>query len=318
MTENPPSYSEPFHLTLSRQNLSLNRAELNTLQVNTGLLCNLACKHCHLEAGPTRKELLNAETAEQLIHFAEKFSFETIDITGGAPELNPNITDLIEGLAPLTPRLMMRSNLTALEAENRHDLIKVCKNNNVVIVASFPAINQAQAEAQRGNNYFLTSLDILKKLNSHGYGKMGSELELNLASNPTGAFMPGPQKSIEDRFRQVLLSKWDVEFSNLFSFANVPLGRFKKWLISSGNFENYMHKLASAFNPDSLNCVMCRSLLSVNWDGYLFDCDFNLALDLPMGGSRQHFTEIHSLPEPGAPIAVSDHCYACTAGSGFT
>jgi len=309
---------EPFRLSLAKHGLSLTRVKTTTLQVNVGLLCNQACRHCHLEAGPKNKKLMDRETAEQVVDLAGRFPFEVIDITGGAPEMNPNLDYMIERLAALTPRLMLRSNLTALTRGERDYLIDLCKQNRVVIVASFPSLNEAQAESQRGKGVFQESMGVLRKLNSMGYGKPGSGLELNLVSNPTGAFLPSSQEQLEKRFRHVLENKWGVVFNNLFAFANVPLGRFRHWLERSGNLEKYLQKLATSFNPCAIEGLMCRSLLSVSWDGYIFDCDFNQAADLYLGGKKTHISELHELPEPGEPIAISYHCYTCTAGSGFT
>ncbi len=307
-----------FKTVLTENNIELTRAETLVLQINVGLECNLACRHCHLSAGPTRKERMSRQTAEQLVAFASKFSFHTIDITGGAPELNPNLPFLIENLAPYAKNLILRSNATLLGEETYSDLVELCRKHQVVITISFPAISEIQADSQRGTGVFDQSLSVLKKLNDLGYGREGTGLELNLVSNPTGAFMPSDQKQLEKRFKEVLQNKWGLECSNVFSFANVPLGRFKEWLEKSGNFAAYMDKLIKAFNPCAVSGAMCRSIISVDWDGYLYDCDFNLAIRLPLGGEPLHFSELQELPGPGSSIAVSDHCFACTAGSGFT
>ena len=309
---------EPFRQTLARHGLSLTRMKATTLQVNVGLLCNQTCRHCHLEAGPNRKEVMGKETVDQVVAMAERFPFEIIDITGGAPELNPNISEMIERLAPLTSRLMFRSNLTALAQGKRDHLIDLCKKHRVLIVVSFPSLNEMQLESQRGKGVFRVSIGVLRKLNSIGYGKPGSGLELNLVSNPTGAFLPSSQEQLERRFRQVLKNKWGIVFNNLFAFANVPLGRFRHWLESSDNLDKYLQKLATSFNPCAIDGLMCRSLISVSWDGYLFDCDFNQAANLYLEGKKTHISELMELPEPGEPIAISYHCYTCTAGSGFT
>jgi radical SAM/Cys-rich protein len=309
---------EPFRQTLAKHGLELNRENTTTLQINVGLLCNQACRHCHLEAGPNREELMSGETLDQVVELARKFPFEVIDITGGAPEMNPHIDRLIERLAALTPRLMMRSNLIALTDASRDHLIEICRKNQVVIVASFPSLNEAQAESQRGGGTFQQSIAILQELNSMGYGKADTGLELNLVSNPTGAFLPSSQEQVEKRFRQILEKKWGIIFNNLFAFANVPLGRFRRWLERSGNLENYLKKLANGFNPCAIEGLMCRTLISVSWDGYLYDCDFNQAAGLFMGGKKTHISELLKLPDPGEPIAVSYHCYTCTAGTGFT
>jgi radical SAM/Cys-rich protein len=261
---------------------------------------------------------MSAETVDQVVAFAQRFPFEVIDITGGAPEMNPNLVAMIERLSGMTSRLMLRSNLTALLDAARDDLIEVCTERRVVIVASFPSLNEAQAESQRGRGVFQDSIAVLGKLNSLGYGQPDSGLELNLVSNPTGAFLPSSQDQLEKRFCQVLKNKWGIVFNNLFSFANVPLGRFRQWLEQSGNLEQYLQKLATSFNPCAIEGLMCRSLISVSWDGYIFDCDFNQAADLYMGGKKTHISDLKELPAPGEPIAVSHHCYTCTAGAGFT
>ena len=191
-------------------------------------------------------------------------------------------------------------------------------DHQVVIVASFPAINASQTDSQRGSGIFDTSIEALIKLNRLGYGREGSGLELNLVSNPTGAFLPPSQAQTEKRFRQVLKDRWGLHFNNLLTFANVPLGRFRQWLAGSNNLDMYLEKLAQRFNPCAVSRVMCRSLVSVSWDGYLFDCDFNLAAKMPMGGRRTHINEMAGPPREGAPIVTGDHCYTCTAGSGFT
>ncbi|MBW2615441.1 MAG: arsenosugar biosynthesis radical SAM protein ArsS [Deltaproteobacteria bacterium] len=309
---------DPFRQTLAKHGLTLERDQTTTLQVNVGLLCNQTCLHCHLSAGPGRKENMNSQTLDQIVDYAGRSSFEIIDITGGAPELNHNIVNLIERLSPLAPRIMIRSNLSALNDGRREHLFELFKEHRVVVVASFPSLNEAQTESQRGHGIFSISISALKKLNALGYGEDGSRLELNLVSNPTGAFLPSSQPETERRFRQVLLKKWGIIFNNLFTFANVPLGRFRDWLLKSGNLENYIEKLASSFNPCAVEGVMCRTMVSVSWDGYLYDCDFNLARDLFLGGRKKHISGMTGPPEPGNPIAVAEHCFSCTAGAGFT
>jgi radical SAM/Cys-rich protein len=262
--------------------------------------------------------MLNSETMAEIVAYARRSQFDTVDITGGAPELNPNLVKLIEQVSPLAPRIMVRSNLTALNDDKRDYLIDVMKEHGVVIVASFPSLNESQTEAQRGQSVFGILISALKKLNSVGYGQDGSGLELNLVSNPTGAFLPPPQDHTETRFRQALDKKWGIAFNNLFTFANVPLGRFRAWLFQSGNFDQYMHRLQSNFNPCTIEGLMCRTLVSVSWDGYLYDCDFNLAKGLFLGGRKTHVSEMDYPPPPGSAIAVADHCYTCTAGTGFT
>lgn len=309
---------EPFSVMLKRKGLELTRGHTHILQINVGYLCNQACRHCHLEAGPGCKEMMTAATMEEIVAFAGRSSFQAVDITGGAPELNSHLSELIGKLAPLTPQIMLRSNLTAVAERERDFMLSLCKEFRVVIVASFPSVNMAQFESQRGKGVWETSIATLKKLNALGYGDPGSGLEIHLVSNPAGAFLPTPQAQAEKKFRRDLARKFGVVFNNLYTFANVPLGRFRHWLQESGNFEKYMDKLATSFNPCTLEGLMCRTLVSVSWDGYLFDCDFNLASGMYLSGQKTHVSELEAPPQPGTPIVVSDHCYACTAGSGFT
>jgi radical SAM/Cys-rich protein len=259
---------------------------------------------------------MTAQTLGQVIAYAERCRFDVIDITGGAPELNPNIEGLIGTLSALAPRLVIRSNLSALEERNRGELIGRLKDHRVVIVASFPSYNEAQADSQGGKGIFQTSVNTLRKINAMGYGQDGTGLELDLVSNPTGAFLPTPQGRMEQRFREVLKKKWGIVFNHLYSFANMPLGRFRQWLLQSGNLEGYLKRLASSFNPCAVEAVMCRTLVSVSWNGTLYDCAFNLARDLPLGGKTRHVSRMKGPPEPGSPIAVGDPCYTCTAGAG--
>jgi radical SAM/Cys-rich protein len=309
---------EPFQKKLVEHRLDLTREKTHTLQINLGYLCNQVCRHCHLDAGPGRKENMDRSTVEAVVAYAERGRFDTVDITGGAPELNPHIEVLIENLAGLDVRIMLRSNLSVLTDGRHDDLIQLLKKHRVVIVASFPALNQAQVDSQRGKGIFETSVAAIRQLNDIGYGRSDAGWELNLVSNPTGAFLPPDQVQMEKRFRDVLKRKWGLEFNHLYNFANVPLGRFRQWLETSGNLTAYLKKLAASFNPCAVPGVMCRSLVSVGWDGVLYDCDFNLARGLFMGHKRVHVDKLDGPPEPGSPIATGDHCYTCTAGAGFT
>jgi len=309
---------EPFHQALERHGLKLQRGHTHTLQVNVGLLCDLACRHCHLEAGPGRPEVMNRATMDEVIAFARRCRFQLIDITGGAPELVPDLGWLLEQLAPLAPKLILRSNLTALAAAPGDELLEICRAHRVAIVASFPSTNAGQTDAQRGKGTGERSVAMLRKLNALGWGREGSGLELNLVANPTGAFLPATQGETEAKFKRDAERKWGIVFDHLFTFANAPLGRFRTWLKASGNYEGYMLKLARSFNPCTVEGLMCRSLVSVSWDGILHDCDFNIAAGLPFGGSPVHVSALNARPEAGTPIATGDHCYACTAGSGFT
>jgi radical SAM/Cys-rich protein len=309
---------EPFSAALERQGLTLLRDRTTTLQVNVGLLCNQVCRHCHLDAGPGRREIMARETMEEVVAYAERGGFSCVDVTGGAPEMLPGLDHLLRGLAGHTSRLMLRSNLTAISEGGQEDLIELCRELKVAIVASFPSMNEGQADAQRGKGIWERSIAVLRELNGHGFGRPGTGLELSLVVNPAGAYMPAGQCELEKRFKRDLKRRWGIDFTSLFSFSNMPLGRFRRWLVSSGNYDQYLKKLAGNFNAEALGSLMCRTLLSVSWDGYLYDCDFNQASGLPLGGVRRHLSDPGSQPAKGSPIAVGDHCYACTAGSGFT
>ena len=261
---------------------------------------------------------MDEQTTQAVVAFAKRFRFQAIDLTGGAPELHPRLPGMIADLAPLTGRLIVRSNLSALEETDPDRLIEIFKKYRAVVIASFPALSPAQTESQRGTGIFRTSIRALKRLNAAGYGREGSPLELDLVSNPTGAFLPPSQRQAEKRFRTVLKERWGVVFNQLYTFANVPLGRFGRWLVKTGNFDRYVGRLASHFNPCAVDGLMCRTLLSVAWDGTLYDCDFNLAKGLHMGGQKVGISELKKPPEPGTSIATADHCYTCTAGAGFT
>jgi radical SAM/Cys-rich protein len=319
-TENPcqdPKTHLTFAETLLQKNLVLERDETKVLQINIGLVCDLKCTHCHLNAGPGRKEIMSLETMNQVIDFAFKHPFEILDITGGAPELNPHLETFIESLIPLKTTIILRSNLSALWKKGE-TLMNFLKEKKINIVTSFPSLNEIQAESVRGKGFFNKSIETLQKLNQLGYGHPNTGLKLDLVVNPSGAFLSPSQGSIEKRFRKTLQQKWNIHFNQLFSFSNVPLGRFRSWLKKTDNLENYMKKIRTAFNPCAVDGLMCKTLLSVSWDGYLFDCDFNQADRLHIGNQKTHITQLKELPAQGSKITVGDHCFTCTAGTGFT
>lgn len=321
--QEPSTYREDrlriptFYQTLLKHQLKLVKDTISTLQINVGLLCNQACRHCHLDAGADRREIMSAQTMDQVAALARVGDFKIIDITGGAPEMHPQIDEFIERLVPHATRMILRSNLTAL-AHKGLSLMTLLKDNAVIITASLPSLNEFQSETVRGRGTFHTGIDTLKKLNCLGYGQPESGLELNLVSNPAGAFLPPPQAGIEKRFHNVLAQKYGIVFNNLFSFANVPLGRYRRWLIQSDNFDAYITKLAAAFNPCTVPGLMCRAMLSVSWDGYLYDCDFNQAAGLPLENHPVYISNMTAPFPTGRSIAAGYHCYTCTAGSGFT
>lgn len=314
--EKPESNIETFSNTLQKHGLSLHHDVTETLQVNVGKLCNLACRHCHHEAGPECSEVMSRENMSEVISYVRRTGFKTIDITGGSPELVPDIDYLVSSLSPLTPRLLFRTNLTAMHDHCRHWLPELLKANRAVIVASLPSLNAGQIASQRGVGTLEKSLVMLRSLNDLGFGQDGSGLCLHLVANPSGAFLPAGQRQQEMKFRYDLQRKEGIVFNDLLTLANVPLGRFRRWLETSGNLTEYMEKLSSSFNPATVANLMCRSQVSVGWDGYLYDCDFNLAEGLWHGRERRHVSSLSGCPLPGSPIATGEHCFACTAGAG--
>ncbi|MDR3640633.1 MAG: arsenosugar biosynthesis radical SAM protein ArsS [Humidesulfovibrio sp.] len=301
-----------FAETLARQGLELRKGRAECLQVNVGALCNLSCRHCHLEAGPERTDVMSRATMDEVIALARRAPFATVDVTGGAPELNPDIVHLLKGLGPLAAKRIFRTNLLALEGKS--GLMALLLADGWSIGASLPAVNAGQVESIRGAGVFERSLDMLRQLNALGYGQAGGP-ELHLVSNPAGAFLPPAQHAATRTFRQAL-ERRAISFNSLFVFANVPLGRFQAWLTRSGNLDAYMQRLRQGFNPEVVCGLMCRAIVSVAWDGALYDCDFNLAAGLPSNGPR-HLRDYLAHQE-GAAIPVGEHCFACTAGSGFT
>jgi radical SAM/Cys-rich protein len=260
---------------------------------------------------------MTADTMDDVVAYAVRVPFETIDVTGGAPELVPGIQSFLARLAPLTPKLMLRTNLVALREEAASGLMESCRDWGIALVASFPSTHAAQADALRGPGFWEKSLEILRDLHLLGYGSPGSGLTLDLVVNPTGAFLPGNQDQAEKRFKQVLAQQ-GIAFNHLFSFANAPLGRFRSWLERSGNLEPYFRLLFERFNPATIEGLMCRALISVAWDGALYDCDFNIAAGLFHGSRKAHVSSLEGYPGEGVLIATGNHCYACTAGAGFT
>jgi radical SAM/Cys-rich protein len=306
-----------FAQTLSAHGLELVRGKTHTLQVNVGLLCNLRCRHCHLEAGPHREEIMSLATMEAVLAYTARVAFDTIDVTGGAPELIPHIGHFLTRLAQQSQKLIVRTNLVALHLPAAAGLIDLFQQLQITLVASLPATNASQADSQRGQGVWQQSLEALRALNRVGYGQPGSGLILDLVANPAGAFLPADQAHTEKRYRRDL-EKNGIVFSHLFTFANVPLGRFQQWLVQSGNEQNYLRMLVDRFNPGAVCGLMCRSLISVAWDGYLYDCDFNQVVDLHHGATKTHISALQALPPEGTLIPTGEHCYACTAGAGFT
>ena len=313
-----PNGFVPFQERMRQAGLSpLRSTGIEVLQINVGKLCNQRCAHCHVDAGPDRKETMTRETAELCIRALAQSDIPTLDITGGAPELNPNFRWMVEQARALGRHVMDRCNLTVLLLPSQADLAGFLADHNVEIIASLPYYLAAQTDAQRGEGIFDKSITALRKLNDLGYGVEGSGRLLHLVYNPVGAFLPPQQESAEKQFKRELQRRHGVVFNRLYTITNMPISRFLEFLISTGNYERYMERLASAFNPGAAAEVMCRTTLSVGWDGALYDCDFNQMLELPVNGaSPRHIRDFDATLLKRRRIVTRNHCYGCTAGAG--
>lgn len=290
---------------------------IDIMQVNVGKMCNQTCKHCHVDAGPDRKEIMTRETMQQCLDALANSDISTVDLTGGAPEMNPDFRWFVEGIRKLGRKVMVRCNLTIIVANKKYyDLPEFFKKHEIEVVSSLPYYNKRRTDAQRGDGVFERSIRALKMLNEVGYGKEGTGLMLNLVFNPTGALLPAPQASLEAEYKRNLKRDFDIDFNNLFAITNLPISRFLDYLIASGNYESYMEKLVNAFNPVAAENVMCRNTLSIGWDGYLYDCDFNQMLDLKIEGAPSHIKDFDREALSNREIIVNQHCYGCTAGAG--
>ena len=308
----------PFEAQMGQAGLSpLCATGITTFQINVGKLCNQTCRHCHVDAGPDRKEIMSRETVEQCVAALAKTDIQTIDITGGAPELNPNFRWLVERARELGRHVMDRCNLSVLLLPSQADLAEFLASHRVEIIASLPSYRAGQTDNQRGDGIFEKSIEALRLLNRVGYGRPDSGLVLNLVYNPVGAFLPPKQAAIEAQFKKQLRAQYGIEFNRLYTITNMPISRFLEFLMESGNYDQYMTRLANAFNPAAAAGVMCRSTLSVGWDGTLYDCDFNQMLDLPVDhGAPSHIRDFDLIPLHHRQIVTRNHCYGCTAGSG--
>ena len=297
----------------------IRRGRLKTLQVNLGYLCNQSCVHCHVNASPRRKEIMRLETVRHILEFLAASNITCLDLTGGAPEMNPHFRTLVVDARGLGVRVMDRCNLTILETPGYEDLAGFLAEHGVEVIASLPCYLENNVNAQRGKGVFEASIRALQQLNRLGYGKKGSNLVLNLVYNPIGPTLPPPQLALEAAYKKELKAHYGIVFNDLFTITNMPIKRFGSMLISKGKFNNYMHLLKENHEHTNLETVMCRSLISVDWQGYVYDCDFNQMLGLPLrvnGSPRVHISELKDREMAGIPIAVLDHCYGCTAGQG--
>lgn len=308
----------PFAEKISEIGLSpLKPTGLEIFQINVGKMCNQVCAHCHVDAGPDRKEIMTRETMQQCLDALEGSDFTTVDLTGGAPEMNPDFRWFVEGIKKLGLHVIVRCNLTIIVANKKYyDLPEFFKKHNIEVVSSLPHYNRRRTDRQRGDGVFDRSIRALKMLNEVGYGIEGTGLTMNLVYNPSGAFLPGDQDALEADFKVALKEDFDIDFNNLFAITNLPISRFLDYLIASENYESYMESLVNAYNPVAATNVMCRNTVSIGWDGYMFDCDFNQMLDLKVQGGPTHIKDFDAKKMVEREIIVNQHCYGCTAGAG--
>lgn len=300
------------------QSTPLRPKKLEILQINVGYMCNQVCEHCHVDAGPDRKEIMTRETMQQCLEVIKNTGAHTLDLTGGAPEMNPNFRWFVEEASKAGIKdFIVRSNLTIIVANKKYnDLPAFFAKHNVHVVSSMPHWTRGKTDKQRGDGVFDASIKALQMLNKEGYGMPGSSLKLDLVYNPSGAFLPTNQASLEKDFKKALREDFNIEFHQLFAITNLPISRFLDYLIASDNYEDYMYQLVGAFNPAAVANVMCTNTLSVSWDGWLYDCDFNQMLQLKVASKINHISNYNEQILNNRNIVTSQHCYGCTAGAG--
>jgi radical SAM/Cys-rich protein len=308
------SFDEKFE-TVGQGYLQADRLEI--FQVNVGKMCNQVCKHCHVDAGPDRKEIMTRETMQQCLDVLEKTNIQSVDLTGGAPELNPNFKWFVDEIKKLNRHVMVRSNLTILESNGFEGYAEFMAKHKCEIISSLPYYRSSLTNKQRGEGVFEKSISAIKKLNALGYGKENSGLIFNLVYNPVGAFLPASQEQLEKDYKRELWNNHQIVFNNLFTITNMPISRFLDYLVQSGNYDSYMQKLIDSFNPTAASNVMCKFTISVGWDGQLYDCDFNQMLELNTDhGSPKHIKDFDFSLLEKRRIVTGQHCYGCTAGAG--
>jgi radical SAM/Cys-rich protein len=292
--------------------------KIEILQINVGYMCNQVCAHCHVDAGPDRKEIMTIETMNQILEVLKTTEVNTLDLTGGAPEMNPNFRWFVEEASKIGVKdFIVRSNLTIILANKKyHDLPEFFAKHNIHVVSSLPFYKREKTDKQRGDGVFDKSIKALQMLNEVGYGKEGSNLKLDLVYNPSGAFLPTDQAGLEKDFKKALKEDFNIDFHNLFAITNLPISRFLEYLIASDNYEDYMYALVEAYNPAAVANVMCTNTISVSWDGFLYDCDFNQMLGLKVASSEKHISQFNEEVLNKRNIIISQHCYGCTAGAG--
>lgn len=308
---------------------AIRRKQLETLQVNLGYLCNLSCTHCHVDASPRRTELMDRETIDLLLDYIDQEGIRTLDLTGGAPEMNPEFRYFVSQARKRGVHVMDRCNLTILLEPGYEDLAQFLSDNGVEIVASLPCYTEDNVDKQRGRGVFDASIEGLLKLNALGYGFGAPDKKLSLVYNPGGAFLPPPQVSLQADYKRHLMAHFNIEFDELYTITNMPISRFGSFLLAKGEFEEYMDLLKTSYSQANLDGLMCKSQISVDWQGYIYDCDFNQMLEMPMQlpthkstdliastKTRPHIKDLIGVSLEGANIVVADHCYGCTAGQG--
>jgi radical SAM/Cys-rich protein len=303
----------------SVRNEPLAARDITVLQVNMGYQCNMACNHCHVSAGPGRAESMDRSTMDAVLRVLKDSSIGTLDITGGAPELNPLFPELVSNARKIGKRVIARTNLTVFFEEGMEGFPEFYRDQEVDLIASLPCYLEENVTATRGSGVFQKSIDALHKLNSLGYGDESGKLSLSLVYNPAGPFLAPAQSILETDYKRELRERYGIVFNRLFAFTNMPIGRFRDALVRNGGVGHYLDMLASAFNPATLDRIMCRSLVSVGWDGRLYDCDFNQALGIPVASDApQHIRSFYYSVLGRRNISVDDHCFGCTAGQGST
>lgn len=298
---------------------AIRRRPLQTLQMNLGYLCNLACTHCHVAAGPRRTELMARDTIDTALEFMRAQRIQTLDVTGGSPEMNPHFRDLVQAARAMGIHVIDRCNPTILNEPGYEWVAEFLASQQVEVIASLPCYTEQTVDRQRGKTVFQSSIAALQALNHLGYGQPGSGLILNLVYNPDGPQLPPPEGPLEADYRTHLRAEFGIEFNHLYTITNMPIKRFGSILVSKNQFDDYMELLKNAYRRENLVNVMCRDLISVDWRGYVYDCDFNQMLDMPLGaasGRKAHLRDLVDMDLAGMPIRIADHCYGCTAGQG--
>lgn len=310
-----PTFSNKIQET---NQFPLRPSKIEILQINVGYMCNQVCAHCHVDAGPDRKEIMTVEIMQQILEVIKTTKATTLDLTGGAPEMNPNFRWFVEEASKIGVKdFIVRSNLTIILANKKyHDLPEFFAKHKIHVVSSLPYYKREKTDKQRGDGVFDKSIQALQMLNKVGYGKENSGLKLDLVYNPSGAFLPTDQMALQNDFKKALKEDFDIDFNSLFAITNLPISRFLDYLIASDNYEDYMYALVEAYNPKAVENVMCKNTISVSWDGFLYDCDFNQMLGLKVASKEQHISQFNEEHLNRRNIIISQHCYGCTAGAG--